>query len=1158
MYEFESIIAASGSSPVTPAPYEGEPDDLSYLRSYLIAGMTSRYQVDASIFDRPTLTSTSLIRDYISHLVFDQANLAYGELPPELRQVAPLDDVAVLIREGVAEQCGFVNLQLQHAYRSFGFESTRIEAINGTVDNFTVGHVTTEVYIVDYDKAVIQDAYLNFMLRDAAEEPLSHQEVRVACLEGQAVEFVQAHPSIYDYQQTDPAVILPIDQAAVLASTLVPYGWLTGISSLAGGGITGALWKPGSTLDPDLVHLASDADVQSLIQPLADGTRTWQATFTQLQDLGHDVRAFAFVDPHSSVTLSEWITFRLQDGSRVSVRFDGTSFELVPGGYDEIMVAMANGSLTPSADLASQFVLPPLFLGSDGLYQWHWEAASHVQSLDFTPQLAQTTGLADGSVTSLLSLLTFVDSAGDSPVYVQLLDQANDGMRILRPDGSYLGVDESLTLRYSELAGYQVETGGTGDALLLRVSNSLAWSEPMFVYQATRNYFNGSGEQVVELRDNAVRLTERETTHTDGSRTLEQWDVAAAHPWSALREEFDNAGHLLAQRQQFDDNRVTLVNWTYDAGVLVNTQTRTYDASGHALEDTHNAANGSTYRGVWDNAGVFDWAFTEESRNTSGALVSQRVVSDNGSSVLTYLDADSSQSWTSEEARYLANGDLSSKEVRNDDGSLYRADWNTTHTGSWSFREQVRDAANILVTEKTTNNDGSSYAALHDVTSSFSWTLFETVYALPGVLASQKVTNDDGSSYRSTWDIAQMETWSQREQNRDASGVLLSEKVSYDSGAYYLATFDTTGSASWASRETMWTTAGATTSLKVTNDDGSVYRSSWDTDGLANWSQREQNRDSSGQLVSDKTSFDDGSTYQATYGSTVREEIRSASGQLSALQVTAADGSSYSANWDIGNNLSRSLYEQSRDAGQRLLSEKTSFDDGSSHQATYDVSGTASWAVQEAVRTATGNLASQKFTNDDGSSYQATWDTESTASWSQREQSRNMAGQLTAEKTTNDDGSTFKSQWDPEGDFAWSLRESSTDASGALSAERVVADDGSTYQAIYDTTGTQSWAMQELSTTASGQVSAESTTFDDGSKWLKLSDVLDTSPWASIERALDTLGRTTDETVTADSGSWVARQYDAANLADWAMVESSYDATGRLLSQRTYRDGEMP
>ena len=121
------------------------------------------------------------------------------------------NDVALAFRYPAQGLCGLVSWQMWEVFRAFGYDARRIDSIDGAVGvgtyvdpntgTYSQSHSTSEVYVTDLDKWIIQDATFNFLYNDEAGNFLSWDEARAALYDGSGLVF-SSFRNYVDYQGT--------------------------------------------------------------------------------------------------------------------------------------------------------------------------------------------------------------------------------------------------------------------------------------------------------------------------------------------------------------------------------------------------------------------------------------------------------------------------------------------------------------------------------------------------------------------------------------------------------------------------------------------------------------------------------------------------------------------------------------------------------------------------------------------------------------------------------------------------------------------------------------------------------------------------------------------------------------------------------------------
>ncbi len=171
--------------------YEGGPEDTEYLKEYILELATRSYGVDASFFDKPTLASTSLLRDLVSKMNHQQ------KPEQEIMLLARQKKLKYKVREDIAELwrypswgvCAHVALALYNVYKSFGYQAKRIDTMNGTWETYDQSHAMNEVYVEDLGKFILQDPQYNMVALDASGKYLSFAETKAMLDKNEEPEF---------------------------------------------------------------------------------------------------------------------------------------------------------------------------------------------------------------------------------------------------------------------------------------------------------------------------------------------------------------------------------------------------------------------------------------------------------------------------------------------------------------------------------------------------------------------------------------------------------------------------------------------------------------------------------------------------------------------------------------------------------------------------------------------------------------------------------------------------------------------------------------------------------------------------------------------------------------------------------------------------------
>ena len=161
--------------------YEGGKDDDIYLKNYIVALASSLYGVPQEMFDRPTLASTSLLRDMVHKFNYQLSGVRREK---KVDGATDRNDSAAMWRYGVRGICGLMSHTLFEIYKAMDYKTNRVDLINGSwgkrrqEGRYSKSHVTTEVYLDDYQKFVVQDPTYNLMMVDNDGDVLSLLEAR--------------------------------------------------------------------------------------------------------------------------------------------------------------------------------------------------------------------------------------------------------------------------------------------------------------------------------------------------------------------------------------------------------------------------------------------------------------------------------------------------------------------------------------------------------------------------------------------------------------------------------------------------------------------------------------------------------------------------------------------------------------------------------------------------------------------------------------------------------------------------------------------------------------------------------------------------------------------------------------------------------------------
>lgn len=351
-----ALVDAVSTSEFDLTPYTGGPTDIAYLKNWVLDEVTSIYGVAASVFDTATVYSTSILRDFVNRAVYENSDATYIDILAANGDliVPQTADVATAFRYPAWGLCGLLAYQEYQVFNAFGYRTTLIADINGEFgtgdqDSFTDSHVTTEVYVDDLHRSIVQDATYNLLFEDASGNPLSWIEAQAAALGGslQLDNF-----TMYTYWQSAhqgtsvvPPSVVDLFNNDYLS---VPFLWANGGDEP---GTMGSLYN----LFPDWqnAHVAGSneggtyqdagfafADISSLVSRGYSWSRVANAL-----DNSHYITGFR-------VDGTEWLTARVADGGYVSINIHNG--HVLNGSYDQIVREATGGvhDLNPGVDLS--------------------------------------------------------------------------------------------------------------------------------------------------------------------------------------------------------------------------------------------------------------------------------------------------------------------------------------------------------------------------------------------------------------------------------------------------------------------------------------------------------------------------------------------------------------------------------------------------------------------------------------------------------------------------------------------------------------------------------------------------------------------------------------------------------------------------------------
>ena len=304
-------------------------------------------------------------------------------------------DVAAIFRWPATGYCGLFAHQLFLVYKAFGYDATLANYINGQYgelrvgDGYTDSHSIVEVHVVELDKAIVQDATVNGLIR-VGDELLSLREVRQALLDGEAASYDTFDVYFYYAYGSSNDLLLPAWSQASLFDSLsgLELDWRStgGLSNYIGTQymFPPITWSEAHTAAPAPgTTFASAVEAADHIAVFADQGESWQSAARLLRSEGYFVSGFQMLDANGQPT-SNWLMVRLDDGNYVCVDFD--TGQILFGSLDQLVIeAVGKGPVrNPGVDLA--FLLDPrIVLKHDFSPQPDWVADDFPIHLDGGP-----------------------------------------------------------------------------------------------------------------------------------------------------------------------------------------------------------------------------------------------------------------------------------------------------------------------------------------------------------------------------------------------------------------------------------------------------------------------------------------------------------------------------------------------------------------------------------------------------------------------------------------------------------------------------------------------------------------------------------------------------------------------------------------------------
>jgi hypothetical protein len=391
----KAVAEAAPSAPLNLPAYTGSATDLTYLHNYVLNAITQLYGVSASVFDTPTLYSTSLLRDFVHRAIYDNA-----KAPPGGVSDAPLNDyaqdVGVLFRDPGEVACGLASWQFFAVCEALGYQVSRIGTLNGDYslsssdpDAFFDAHVTTQVYLDDLGTSIIQDATFNFAAQDSNGNFLSYEGIRADLGAGQQP--IANSFYTYTYNNFGPQYVYTSIPQSLWSYTLdefsVPYDWINNgqapvVAQLA------TLFTDPSTAHVDAQPGSFDTliDAEDALAAVKSSGLGWTGAANQIANAGNYVSGFEILNASGTAVEGEWLTVSLANADFIS--YDLLTGTTLNGSFDQIEneASGVGPDLNPGADLSWAFN-PFILLAANGDVEPGWNATFSIS----TPQLNYST-----------------------------------------------------------------------------------------------------------------------------------------------------------------------------------------------------------------------------------------------------------------------------------------------------------------------------------------------------------------------------------------------------------------------------------------------------------------------------------------------------------------------------------------------------------------------------------------------------------------------------------------------------------------------------------------------------------------------------------------------------------------------------------------------
>jgi Ca2+-binding RTX toxin-like protein len=361
-YEAARLIANAATAAEFVLPeYTGSTTDLAYLKTWVLGQVTSIYGVSADVFDEATVFSTTILRDFVHRALYQTSTPEFLEDIAQSPEFAGWGDVALAFRYPAHGLCAMMAWQMWEVYRAFGYYSDEITTINGEVDSYTDSHVTTQVYVTDLQKFIVQDATFNFVYRNEDGDILSFYEARALVHTGGTLEFDGfTNYRSYIYGTIESPELSSVLQDHFRAEYLDSVWWWYGPDGVRHEFLPSLFVDYTDAHDPASDQGDKFADQHAALTAIEEYAEAeWSEVAQALRAEGYYVSGFAFVG-----VMTQWITVRLDSGEYISIELQtGT---VLNGSFDQLVSEATGGAVRNAGADLSMFLQPFYLMNIDG------------------------------------------------------------------------------------------------------------------------------------------------------------------------------------------------------------------------------------------------------------------------------------------------------------------------------------------------------------------------------------------------------------------------------------------------------------------------------------------------------------------------------------------------------------------------------------------------------------------------------------------------------------------------------------------------------------------------------------------------------------------------------------------------------------------------